>query len=173
MLISTDSRGAADAGDVAELYSSLSGRLERIVRLGVRAQDAVVEDACQFAWSRLVDHGDRVKREAALSWLATTAVHEAIRLLRREHRELSLDATLERHGDAGLAAPALAPHDLLEHRERLESIRGLPERQQRLLWLLGFGMTYAEMALHTGATTRTVERQLLRAKHRIRRVADE
>lgn len=159
------------AGDVAELYRSLAVRLEQIVRLGVRAPEVVIEDACQTAWGRLIDRGDCVTREAVLAWLATTAVHEALKLLRRECRELSLDATLEQDGDAGLPTPA--PHDLLEHRLRLESIRTLPERQQRLLWLHGFGMTYAEMALHTGTTTRTVERQLLRAKQRMRCVAAE
>ena len=78
--------------DVDELYRALAGRLERIVRFDVRAPEPVVEDACQFAWSRLVDHCDRVRRETALSWLATTAVREAVRLIRRQARELSLDA---------------------------------------------------------------------------------
>ncbi len=157
--------------DVGELYRALSGRLEQIVRLDVRAPDAVIEDACQFAWSRLVHHSGAVRRESALSWLAKTAIHEAFKLIRREDRELSLDAAIEQAGDAALRTGAPGPDELLENRERLEAIRCLPERQQRLLWLHALGLSYAEMALHTGCSPRTVERQLLRAKRTLRLVA--
>jgi RNA polymerase sigma factor (sigma-70 family) len=142
--------------------------LEHIVRLDVGAPDAVIEDACQFAWSRLVHHCARVRREAALSWLAKTAVHEAFKLIRRDGRELSLDSALEALGDAALPAAAPAPDQLLEQMEQLHSIGILPVRQQRLLWLQGLGLSYAEIARHEGCTLRTVERQLLRAKHAMR-----
>jgi RNA polymerase sigma factor (sigma-70 family) len=153
--------------DLAELYRDLARRLEQIVRADVRAPDPVVEDACQFAWSRLADHAGRVRRECALSWLATTATREARKLVRRDCRELSLDA------DQCPPAPIVTagPHEQLEARERLRYIALLPERQQRLLWLHALGLSYAEMALHTGYTLRTVERQLLRAKRSIRELA--
>ena len=48
------------------------------------------------------------------------------------------------------------------------TIGHLPPRQQRLVWLQGLGLTYEEMAGYTGASTRTVERQLLRAKRTLR-----
>jgi RNA polymerase sigma factor (sigma-70 family) len=159
---------APEAGDVGELYGRLSKRLEQIVRLDVRAQDAVVEDACQFAWTRLVHNRDRVHRETTLAWLAQTAVHEAFKLIRRENRELSLEAEVENAGDAAVPAGAPAPDELLLARERLAQIGLLPERQQRLLWLQGLGLTYSEMAMRTGATRRTVERQVLRARHKVR-----
>jgi RNA polymerase sigma factor (sigma-70 family) len=159
---------ASAALDVGELYVSLSGRLEQIVRLDVRASDAVIEDACQFAWSRLVYHSARVRRESALAWLAKTAVHEAFKLIRRDDRELSLDAAVEQIGDGTLCTNRPGPQELLENRERLQAIRALPERQQRLLWLHALGLSYTEMALYTGYTRRTVERQLLRAKRSIR-----
>ena len=141
--------------------------------MDVRAPDAVIEDACQFAWSRFVRHSDRVRAEAALSWLVTTAVHEAFKLLRRADRYQSLDAAVEQAGDLGLVARTPAPDQLLADRERLASIRSLPERQQRLLWLHGLGLSYAEMARYTGYTPRTVERQLLRAKQRLREASVE
>jgi RNA polymerase sigma factor (sigma-70 family) len=158
--------------DVGELYRRLAARLERIVRSDVRAPDAVIEDACQFAWIRLLNHCERVRREAALSWLATTAVREAVRSVRRDGRALSLEATLE---DAGDVAPAVVPgpDEFVERLERLEELRSLPVRQQRLLWLQGFGLSYAEMASHEASTTRTVERQLLRAKAKLARGAAE
>jgi len=160
-------------GDVGALYSSLAGRLERIVRLDVRASDAVIEDACQIAWSRLLRHRDRVRRDAALSWLATTAVREAFKLIRCEHRELSLDDTLERAGDAALGIAAPGPEELSERSAMLDSVRQLPERQQRMLWLHVLGLSYAEIALHEGCTMRTVERQLLRAKRAVRTAASQ
>ena len=162
--------GRADI-DVGETYRLLSARLEQIVRFDVRAPDPVIEDACQFAWSRLIDHADRVRREAVLSWLVTTAVREAFKLIRRGNRYLSLEAALESGGDGLLVAETTGPEQLLEQRERLASIRELSERQQRFLWLHGLGLSYSEIAIHAGCTERTVERQLLRAKHRIRQAA--
>ena len=166
-----DSFGLTDQfgiDDLGELYATLAGRLERIVRLDVRAPDAVIEDACQVAWSRLVDHRARVRREAALSWLAKTAVREAFKLIRREDRELSLDAVLELTGDAVLPSSSPGPEQLFECSALLESVRALPERQQRMLWLHALGLSYAEMAHHEACTERTVERQLLRAKRALR-----
>jgi RNA polymerase sigma factor (sigma-70 family) len=156
--------------DVAELYELLAKRLEQIVRVDVRAPDVVVEDACQFAWSRLIHHRHRVHRETVMSWLARTAVHEAIKLLRRDRRELSLDAAPE-HTTPALASTFRAPQVLVEERERLGELRRLPTRQQRALWLHAFGLSYAEIAEHEGCTVRTVERQLLRARQRIRQDA--
>lgn len=152
--------------DVGELYRTLAPELVQIVRGDIRASDAVIEDACQFAWTRLLHHAGRVRRDAVLSWLATTAVREAYKLIRRRDRDVSLE-------DIGGPAPETAPspEELVELRERLKSIDSLPERQQRLLWLHAIGLSYTEISRHTGCTPRTVERQLLRAKRRIREAA--
>jgi RNA polymerase sigma factor (sigma-70 family) len=158
--------------DVGELYGLLANRLERIVRLDVRAPDVVVEDACQFAWSRLLLHHHRVHRDTVMSWLARTAVHEAVKLLRRDRRELSTDAAPECPGPIAAASSFSAPHTLVENRERLAELRLLPTRQQRLVWLHAFGLSYVEIAVHEGCTVRTVERQLLRARQRIRHDGD-
>lgn len=158
----------AGVRDVGELYGELAKQLERIVRTGVHASDPVIEDACQFAWSRLVHHRDRVHRDTTLPWLVKTARHEAFKLIRREGRELSLDAALDASGDAPLRQSAPGPDELFAARERLAQIGRLPTRQQRLLWLQGLGFNYSEMARQTGDTSRTVERQLLRAKHAVR-----
>src|SRR5438067_380102 len=148
--------------DISQLYRSLSKPLEEIVRLHVLSVPRpVVEDACQFAWSRLIHNHARVQRDGALSWLGRTAVHEAFKLLRREGQCVSLDSMLDTP-----AGPV--PDELVERRERLGELRVLPERQQRLVWLHALGLNYAEIALQTGYTTRTVERQLLRAKRTLR-----
>jgi RNA polymerase sigma factor (sigma-70 family) len=158
-------------GDVDELYRRLAPRLRQIVRANVRAPEPVVEDACQIAWSRFICHSERVRREAALSWLATTAVREAYKLSRRDRRELSLDAELERTGELPFASAAPGPAEVVELRERLRELRQLPERQQRLVWMHAAGLTYVEMADRTGDSRRTVERQLLRAKGKLEREA--
>jgi RNA polymerase sigma factor (sigma-70 family) len=155
--------------EIGELYARRSKQLEQIVRLSVRAPQPVVEDACQFAWSRLVHRRAQVRRDTALGWLAKTALHEAVKLIRRTQRDVSLDFEVEEeHEKLGLRAWAAAPPELLEQRERLGQIRALPDRQQRLLWLQLLGLSYAEIAVHERCTARTVERQLLRAKRRLR-----
>jgi RNA polymerase sigma factor (sigma-70 family) len=149
--------------DVAELYASQAVRVRRLVRLSVQAPDAVIEDACQIAWMRLVRHRTRVRRDSASRWVVRVAVNEAFKLVRRTAHDVSLDALVEDVGAAPLAAPDLL-EDLAEQRAQLEAIGGLPARQQRLVWLQALGFSYAEMAGETGDSNRTVERQLLRAK---------
>ena len=159
-----------DAIDVEALYRTTGRRLEQIVRADVRAPDVVIEDACQFAWSRLVHHAHRVRRECVLAWLAQTARREAVRLVRRDGREISLDAVSDDSGPVFAAAWQPGPDELLEQRQRLELVGSLPARQQRVLWLHAVGLSYAEISLHTGYSLRTVERQLLRAKRSVRRL---
>jgi RNA polymerase sigma factor (sigma-70 family) len=157
-----------DPVDVDALYRSVAQRLEQIVRADVRAPDTVIEDACQFAWSRLVHHAHRVRRECALAWLAQTARREAVKLVRRDGRDISLDAALEVGVPMARAAPGPEPEEVCEQRRRLALVARLPERQQRVLWLHALGLSYAEIALETGYSLRTVERQLLRAKRSVR-----
>ena len=164
MINSQSNAAAVGVGDVGELYGLLARRLEQIVRLDVRAPDVVIEDACQFAWSRLLHHHDRVHRETVMSWLVRTAVHEALKLLRRGRRELSLETTAEEEMPWTPATPV----QITECRERLAELGRLPERQQRAVWLHALGLNYAEIAVYEGCTTRTVERQLLRARQAIR-----
>jgi RNA polymerase sigma factor (sigma-70 family) len=155
-------------GDIGDLYTALSGRLEKIVRAVVRAPDVVVEDACQFAWSRLLYHRERVRRDTALGWLAKTAVREASRATRRRARELPLDADVPT-----VRARVPGPAELVEQTQTLKAIGSLPRRQQRVLWLTGLGLSYREMARHETCTPRTVERQLTRARQNLRELVAE
>jgi RNA polymerase sigma factor (sigma-70 family) len=158
--------------EIGELYGAFAGRLAQIVRFNVRAPEAVIEDACQFAWTRLLHHRGRVRRDGVRAWLTRTATHQALKLVRREDRELSLEAILEPAHDLARAGLTATMEELIEQRGRLESIGRLPQRQQRLVWLHGLGFSYAEMARNCGYTPRTVERQLLRGKRRLRSVGD-
>src|ERR1700729_3955249 len=106
---------AAGVGDVGQLYGSLAARLEQIVRLDIRAPETVIEDACQVAWCRLLDHSDRVHRETVMAWLARTAEREAFRLLRRDRREVSLEAVVDddEGGPPEFAGALATPEQLL------------------------------------------------------------
>jgi RNA polymerase sigma factor (sigma-70 family) len=160
----TPSGGFAGAAEVGRLYAAQAVRVRQRVRLGVRAPDAVIDDACQIAWSRLLHHRARVRAETAPAWLVVTALREAYRMLNRQEREPSLEGMLEAVGDIHGRGRGPGLDELVAQRARLEAIGALPERQQRLVWLQGFGCSYEEMAAITGATVRTVERQLLNAR---------
>jgi RNA polymerase sigma factor (sigma-70 family) len=149
--------------DVSGLFAKEATRIRRLVRLSVSASDAVVEDACQVAWMRLVSNPSRVRATTATAWLVRVAVHEAMRGARRTGRDLSLDAFTE--GPTAVTDRTVAAADeIAEQHHRLDAIDELPERQRRLVWLRGLGFTYREMAGETGDTVRTVERQLDRAR---------
>jgi RNA polymerase sigma factor (sigma-70 family) len=156
--------------EVAELYAAHAVRVRRLVHLRLAAPDALIEDACQVAWSRLVVRHTRVRREVADRWLVSVAVHEALRLIARGGREVSLQSLEADDPRLSQGLPDLVDA-LAEPHLRLEAIRDLPERQQRLLWLQGLGFSYEEMAGATGESRRTVERQLLRAQRALADVA--
>jgi RNA polymerase sigma factor (sigma-70 family) len=151
--------------DIARIYRDLSAPLEQVVRRLVRDSDPVVEDACQFAWSRLVRHRARVREETVFGWLARTAIHEAFKLRRRNARDLSLDYELEQGADPVATAPE--PPELLAQRELVAGVGKLALRSQRFVWLHALGLTYVEMAAHERCTTRTVDRQLARARRKL------
>ena len=159
------------SGNVGELYAELAGRLERVVRGEVRAPPPLIEDACQFAWWRLVVHAHRVERRAALSWLAKTAVHEAIKLVRRAERDVSLEARLERAGEAAIPSRWPGPDEVAGHRAQFELLRALPVRQRTVLLLQAAGFSYEETAGSLGLSRRTVERQIMRGRRKLRAAA--
>ena len=163
MSFSVGSDPIADLAEVAELYDRHAVRVRRLVRLDVAGPEALVEDACQTAWMRLVRHHERVARGGAIRWLVKVARHEAWRVITREAREQPLDELELNPGTRrSLATPDLVD-DLVVRRGQVEAIRALSERQRQLVWLQGLGFSYAEIAGRTGDSRRTVERQLLRA----------
>jgi RNA polymerase sigma factor (sigma-70 family) len=155
-------------GEVAELYARTAGLVRGQVCSEVSAPEAVIDDACQFAWIRLLHHRHRVGRDRVVSWLITTALHEVFKLVRRDSHDLSLEQLMEETGDLRLNRTAPAPEHAAGARLRLELLRELPERQERLVWLRGLGFSYPEMAAEADMTVRTVERQLMKARRNLR-----
>lgn len=154
---------------VASLYAELQPQLERILNVNLQPPVWVIDDASQTAWGLLIEHREAVEPGRELAWLATTATHAALRLMRgrRGGPELSDDELAEIH-------PLIpGPHRQVELRERIAEVRRLPTRQQRLVMLRGFGYGYDEIAAATGASRRTVARQLARARQNLRGLAGE
>lgn len=148
--------------EVAKLYAERAVWVRRLVHLRLTAPDPVVEDACQAAWLRLVRNRARVRRRTAAPWVAQVAAREALRIMQAGECERPLD---ELEGEDA-SAPDLI-EELAEHQARLGAIDRLPPRQRRLLWLQGLGFSYEEMAVATGDSRRTIERQLARARERL------
>jgi RNA polymerase sigma factor (sigma-70 family) len=165
MVVLAHEGGQAVRGiDVGAVYVSSAAKVRRLVRHYVRAPEPVIEDACQTAWTRLVRDRARVRSDRAVAWLVTTAVREAIRMTRRAGRELYLEDLLDDTGELQHLGEHPAADEAVECRLRLESLHALPDRQQRFVWLQALGWSYAEIAELTGATPRTIDRQLLRAR---------
>ena len=163
-----DECGFGHVEEVAEFYAQASGLVRGRLINEVTAPEAVIDDALQFAWVRLLHHRHRVGRDRAVSWLITTALHEVFKLVRRAGHDLSLEQLMEETDDLQISRTAPAPEEVVEPRVRLELLRELPERQERLIWLRGLGFNYPEIATETGMTVRTVERQLIKGRRSLR-----
>jgi RNA polymerase sigma factor (sigma-70 family) len=172
--------------EIAALYPQLAPQLRRILRAQLCAPDVLIEDACQQAWEALLRHDGNVRPESRLPWLVTTARREALALLSRQRAELLSDAVggapsrdrpaLLRPGQEPARPLALSsrepePSEAAEFSDRMTQLRRLPPRQQRIMWMRGLGFAYREIAAQTGASERTVERQLATARARLRAAA--
>lgn len=174
MAVVARASGPGSAGiDVGELYLGNASRVRRLVRHRVRAPGPLLDDACQVAWALLVCHHQRVRPDRAVAWLVTTAVREAIRLKRRAGREIFLEDLRDDNGEIPAFSLVVAADEVVEQRSQLEAVACLPERQQRLVWLHALGWDYRETAALTQDSRRTVDRQLVRARRRLREVEGE
>lgn len=153
---------------IRDLYSELQPQLARILVSNLQAPEWLIDDACQTAWSSLLEHRNAVAPGGELGWLSTTATRVALRLLRSEHiRRGDEELPQAPVGLGVLPVPGPDPERSVELRERLAEVKRLPLRQQRLVMLHGFGYEYDEIAAVTGETRRTIARQLTRARRRL------
>ncbi|TMR91537.1 RNA polymerase sigma factor [Nonomuraea basaltis] len=137
---------AARDGDPAawsRLYQRFSGLVWAVSRSCLmNASDA--QDACQSTWYLFAEHLTKLRDPSrAGAWLATTARHEALRVLRTSGRAVPVD-DLELLGlDADERSPELLLLEAEEESERAErdqllwsTFEELPDRCRRLLRVL-------------------------------------
>ena len=167
---------AAAAGDEAawsglvDRYSGLVWAIARNHRLGAADADEVF----QTTWLRLVEHVERLQDPAKVGgWLATTARHESLRLLRRAGRQIPMGDDLpepDRHAPAPDEALLLADRDSALR----TAFARLPERDQRLLRLLTADPmpSYEEIGLALNMPTGSIGPTRARCLERLRREAD-
>lgn len=140
---------AAARGDQAAwdaLVRQFSGLLWSIAR-AYRLSDADAADAVQCTWIKLVEHLDRIEEPQRLAgWLATTARHECLQLIRKSGR---LPEPVEIEDSADPAPPVDQALLVGERDEALWRVfEGLPDRCRRLLRVLMASPppAYAEVA---------------------------
>ncbi len=158
--------------DETTLFAELHPKLARQVRRLVRTSEQNVQDACSFAFLQLLRY--QPSREGVFSWLLTVAVREAVKLDQRGRRDRRLPARedgVELEPVDERANPAL----WLETLAALEAIAavGLTARQARIVALHAAGDTYESISEMLGLSARTVERQLLRARRKLRSALTE
>jgi DNA-directed RNA polymerase specialized sigma24 family protein len=147
-------------GDEGELFLRYDQPLRAVVRRRVNAPPDVIEDACSAAWAILLrrqpDRGPTL-----LGWLIVVATREGYRMAGERSAHVALE-------DEGPGSNAPSPHHdpataLLAKAELAELADRLTPRQRRFVGLQAGGYNYEEIAALTGATRRTVDRQLRKA----------
>jgi RNA polymerase sigma factor (sigma-70 family) len=176
----TEQRAAGKAtrerrAQIEAFYIRESSQLLRLVRRDLRTDFHVAEDACQTAWVALLRREDVPLDAGGLAWMRMVARTTGYRAARGRETSAGSFQSSAGHSETGeLPEPAGERGGPLERtleRERYEQRRAqllsLPARQRQLLGLHGAGLTYEEIAAHTGDSRRTVERQLLRGRARL------
>ena len=163
----TDTICPRPQGDEDALYRAHHRRLHRAVAHTVGAPRELIEDACQTAWAILLRA--QPERESVFGWLYVVATREAFRLCERERRHLHLETMLPEGSWDAVIADGFSIDDILEAREVLAILAGLPDPQRADLTLLIAGFSYVEIAEMTGGRTYTnVNKHIAKARARVR-----
>jgi RNA polymerase sigma factor (sigma-70 family) len=158
----------AAVGDELALFRELHPRLGDHVRLLVRTSQANVEDACSFAFLQLLRY--QPDREHLYGWLLRTATREAIKSDQRARRTVALPTG----GDDDRAAEPADDRARPELRDELlaaldvVAAAAMTARERRIVGLHAAGLSYTKISNVTGYSERTVERQLLRDRRKLR-----
>jgi RNA polymerase sigma factor (sigma-70 family) len=163
----TTSKVVPQRGDEANLYERHHQALLIAVSHAINGSGALIEDACQTAWTILLRR--QPDRASVFAWLYVVAIHEAYRLSAIERRELHLeDLAIEGDWETILAG-RVTVEDQLEALEALRALAGLPDRQREDLSLRVAGFSYREIAAMTdGRTYTNVNKHLVKARAAIR-----
>lgn len=151
-------------GDETTLYRTYEARLKRAVYSRVRGVDqAVVEDACSFAWLQLLRH--QPDRPTVFPWLLQVATREAWRLNADRRLETLTETSRADTGHLGVAPDI---DEQVAFRDLLATVATFPERRRQCLALLIAGHTYDEIATATRFSYTAVNKQLVKARTTLR-----
>ncbi|MCW2985662.1 MAG: hypothetical protein JWR63_3232 [Conexibacter sp.] len=152
-------------GDEADLYRTHEVALRAAVRSRIYGSDALVEDACAFAWLQLMRHQPD-RGPTVFAWLRTVAVREAYRLYRQEyHLDVSRLAADQE--------PAFTLDAQLSTRSALRALSTMSSHRQRIFLMHLSGLSYTEIAAHLDITFTNVNRHVTRSRSHLRLVRDQ
>ena len=157
---------------IGYLYERHAAVVRRLVGGRVNAPQAVIEDACHTAWLKLCGRDDvALNARSVVRWLVVTATRESWRHT-SGRRELAMGGWLadgderelpEPLGDAPDPSTIAGERDLVRRR-----LAALTPRELQFLALQALGLTYDEISAELDVTVRTVERQILRGRQKLR-----
>jgi RNA polymerase sigma factor (sigma-70 family) len=167
-----DEVGTERARAIAAFYAEEHKRLRHTVLREVSAPALAVEDACQSAWEALIRRPDIALDHRGFSWLVRVAVSRVWRESARQRHGPSIvaDALIAELGNRSEEAWDPLERCLARerHEHRVKRLLALNNRERQFLALQALGLDYREISARTGSSLRTVERQLLRAKRKLR-----
>ena len=167
--VSTTGKAASRQQLISSLYAQHAAKVERLV---ARQAGGDVQDACQTAWERLLGHEEvDVQGRGVIQWLVITAAREAWKRSthKREMPFVALsgdDSGAEQFEPVGDSPDPLAV--VLERDDARRRLAVLTDREREFLALQVLGLTYTEIAQATATSPRTAERQILRARRKLR-----
>ena len=150
-------------GDEEELFQRYADRLRRVTQVSVNTSREIVDDACAFAWMKLITNQPR--RETVFAWLRTVARNEAIRLDGIARGVTSIDHSGGPPDPPASRSRIETTHEMLELRERLEE---LPAREREVVLLQAAGWRYQELAEFLEVSDTRINQLFARASARMR-----
>ncbi len=164
---------------VDSFYRVERATLEKTVARRVSgANRALIEDACQIAWTVLLRRPDIKLDERGLAWLACVATREAWKATRA--REISAGVCSlgdDREPVTGPSDPGCPLHERIadreRHKRRVTAFTRLKPAERQALAFQAMGYSYREIGELTGATYTAVNRRLSEGRARLHRHADD
>lgn len=147
-------------GDESDLFETYNSRLRTSVYRAVNVSEAIVDDACSYAWEELLRIQPR--RDVIFRWLRTTAIREAWRLRDRTERDLLSHTPEDYH--PGLSDKTIT---VTYAHELVDMIRSLPPHQARILMMIALGHRHRDISARLGISTRSVRKAVRRARDHI------